>query len=148
MTTRWLFLFFGSAVILFIALRLFFFYILPLLALIASPDYLWLGLLITGLYFMPSVFLLIYCSIKAWGGPKLNWAITIFYYFIAILYYGGLAFLFSRLIPSNYEPSRSVVLPYLVIAATIYVLVKTRIGQRLRQLLKLPPAQAETNESI
>ncbi len=148
MTTRWLFLFFASAFVLFAAVSVFFHNILPLLSpIITSLDDLWLFLIIVSFYFMPFTLLFLYCSVQAWGQEKFNWAIISFYFFIAFLYYGGLAFLFSRFIPSSYEPFRSATLPYLIIAATICVLVKTRIGQRLRQLLKLPPAQTETKES-
>lgn len=114
---------------------IFFFYdfimpfIIPLI-----PDASWLVLFVIGIAFWPFVSLLIYSSILAFGREKVDWKWAHTFFIITLVYIVALAFLFGKIIPSDYEPFRSIILPFTVYAITVQVISRTRVGQRLKDL--------------
>jgi hypothetical protein len=128
--------FLGAALIFMVNLYLFIFFVLPNYKFYMED--LWLGWIISGVIVGPSLFLLIFTSMLVFGKEKVRWKpiviSTLALGIISLLFLSGLAYLFSKIIPSDFEPFRTITLPILIWAFTIYFISKTRIGNWLRRV--------------
>jgi len=125
--------FIGAFFIFLVGGLLFFNFIMPIVLPIISWE-LWLFWLVIGVYFGPLTLLLVYASFIVWGEERINWKATFAGTILAFLYCAGLAFVFSRILPSRFEPFRSVTLPIFILAFTIYFIFKTRFGDWLKRI--------------
>jgi len=130
-------LFLAASLILLIGGLFFLDFIMPFVSSRLSWQ-LWSFWLIGGLYFGLLILLLGFASMFAFGTERVNWRMTIIGSIIgltlSVLYISVLAFLLSKLLPSGFEPFRSVTLPILLWAFTIYSISRTRVGQWLRRV--------------
>jgi hypothetical protein len=130
-------LFIGTLLILLIGGLLFFDIVMPVILPMLSWK-LWLFELASGMCLGPLILLLGFASLLAFGKERVNWNATVIGSIVglvsSVLYISGLAFLFSSLLSSTFEPFRSVTLPILIWAFTFYFVSRTRAGDWLRRI--------------
>lgn len=111
----------------------FFVYIMPIVYPVLLQGRFWAGWVIIGAFIGPLGLLIVYISMKATNFQSKEWKPAIIGTILAYLYMTGLAFIFSNVLPSDFEPFRSIMLPVMVLAVTFVVLSKTVYAKRARQ---------------
>jgi hypothetical protein len=111
----------------------FFVYVMPTVYPLLLQGRFWAGWVVMGVFIGPLALLMVYVSMEATNFQSREWKPAIIGIILSYIYLTGLAFIFSNILPSDFEPFRSIVLPVVVLAATFVVLSKTVYAKRARQ---------------
>lgn len=117
-------------------------YVLPMLMPLVYPDKIWLMWLI-GFPFVGSIMLaLFYVTVRItgslWQFDRTQWKIAIIGTPLACVFLSGLGYVFSLLIPSRFEPFRSVTLPALVLALVFIIISRMKFIKKYQVTGKQP----------
>jgi len=109
---------------------------------IIFPDRLWLMWLIACPFFAPFILLIFYVVVRItdnlWQFDRTQWKIAAIGTPLACVFLSTLGFAFSLLIPSDFEPFRSITLPCLVLALAFIIISRMKFIKKYRVTEKQP----------
>jgi hypothetical protein len=94
------------------------------------PEKFWLMWLIVCPFFGPFMLFIFYIVVRItgnlWQFNRTQWKIAIFGTLLAFLYLSAWGFVFSLIIPADFEPFRSITLPSLMLALVFIIISRTK----------------------
>jgi hypothetical protein len=111
----------------------FVFYFLPIIYPLFLEGRLWAVWLVAGMFGGPLALLIAYFSMKATDFQFRQWKAAVFVTILCFLYLTALASIFSNILPSYFEPFRSITLPIVILALTFVIFARTKYARRFQK---------------
>jgi hypothetical protein len=128
---------------------LFALYVVPIFLPTVFPDKFWLMWLISGLFFGPYMLVIIYVVVRItgslWQFDRWQRRFVIIGTPLSVMYLTALGYVFSFVIPDDFEPFRSVTLPAIVLAVTLLVFGKTKYAKKHQVRPKTSTPQSDNS---
>lgn len=120
----------------------FFLHIFPFFLPTIFPERIWAIWLISGLFFGPPMLLIFYVVVRMtgslWQFNRTQWKIAIIGTPLGFMFLAALGYVFSLVIPTDFEPFRSCTLPSLAFIVVIIIISRMKFIKKYQVTQKRP----------